>query len=583
MRLLKVSSVDSPFGLEVVDVDPSAIPPYAILSHTWTGQEVVYTDIAANTAKTKRAYHKIEYTCRQALSDGYDYAWADNCCIDKSSSAELSEAINSMYEWYRRAETCYVYLADCPKDADVNDAQSNFAKSRWFTRCWTLQELIAPSDLTFYSQDWVEIGKKRTMSKALSDITGIDEDIVNGSLPPESASIAKRMSWAACRQATRPEDVAYSLMGLFDVNMPMLYGEGAKAFLRLQEEIMKLSNDHSLFAWTDTDASSDSHHSLLARSPANFIYSNSILPYEDWEPRTPYSITNRGLQIDLRLNQRGVNIYVAALDCPCPPDYEDNRFLGIYLKKVSDGDEQYVRVKVGRLAKVHERGNMRSIYVKQKTRDEEHGLYPNHVLQLRKGPDPNEYSVTSVVCSPQDIAGLVEHLRTTRATPHMWLPGKYALVYRASKAANQFVFGIVFKNPDGKRLLVMVGSGEGLKVAFSAMEPPFSTDSAGLFQEDKIPTFESIKRTFVPTMAGGCINLVHHRVLVEAQPSVHKGTKYYDIDIDITPIKKVPRPIEAIQRASLAVISSALPRKSENAHEEGEEKPKKRWKSGFIF
>ncbi|KAJ4152384.1 hypothetical protein NW754_004178 [Fusarium falciforme] len=362
MRLLKVASVDSPQGLEMVDFSPNSIPPYAILSHTWTDDEVIYTDVIANTAKQKSSYHKIEYTCRQALTDGYEYAWADNCCIDKRSSAELSEAINSMFEWYSKAKRCYAYLTDCPGDVDTTTLDSEFTSSRWFTRGWTLQELVAPKDLIFYGENWVRIGEKRALSQTLSSITGIDEDILINIRPIQSASVAKRMSWAASRETTRPEDVAYSLMGLFNVNMPMLYGEGDRAFLRLQEEIMKQSDDQSIFAWTDRDASPDAHHGLLAKSPTNFRFSNSVVPYEDWEPRTPYSMSNRGLRIDLHLTRQDGNLFVAAIDCPSPKDYENNSFLALYLRKVSEGDEQYARVRVGQFAQVNERGNLRSIY-----------------------------------------------------------------------------------------------------------------------------------------------------------------------------------------------------------------------------
>ncbi|KAI8229783.1 Vegetative incompatibility protein HET-E-1 [Colletotrichum sp. SAR 10_96] len=256
---------------------------------------------------------------------------------------KLSEAINSMFDWYDKAEVCYAYLSGVSSTVDTSKTDGDFAGCRWFTRGWTLQELLAPDDLIFFSDDWVKIGEKLTLSRPLSVITGIEEDILKGTKPIESASIAKRMSWASHRITTRPEDVAYCLMGLFGVNMPMLYGEGDKAFLRLQEEIMKQSDDQSLFAWVDLSASTETYHGLLAKSPLNFEYSNSIVPYQDWEPRPPYSMTNRGLRIDLPLTLRGEELFAAALDCPAPPDFEDSSFLAIYLKRISHSDQQFAR------------------------------------------------------------------------------------------------------------------------------------------------------------------------------------------------------------------------------------------------
>ena len=175
-----------------------------------------------------------------------------------------------MYLWYKKSRICYAYLADVPSGVNAEVWESAFAASKWFTRGWTLQELIAPSDLHFFSNDWVDVGTKETRQTIITEITGIDVEILSGMRDPEYASVARRMSWASDRATTKVEDVAYSLMGLFDVNMPMLYGEVAKAFSRLQEEIMKQSDDQSLFAWINPDVPEDSHHGLLAHSPADF-------------------------------------------------------------------------------------------------------------------------------------------------------------------------------------------------------------------------------------------------------------------------------------------------------------------------
>jgi hypothetical protein len=171
------------------------------------------------------------------------------CCIDKTSSAELSEAINSMFRWYQNAAVCYAFLSDVPSCMDASAVELNFAKARWFTRGWTLQELIAPENLIFFSMDWHPLGTKSQIHNILSSITGIEKKFLY-SKNLELASIAKKMSWAASRRTSRIEDIAYSLLGIFDVNMPLIYGEGKKAFKRLQEEILKTrTDDHSLFAW----------------------------------------------------------------------------------------------------------------------------------------------------------------------------------------------------------------------------------------------------------------------------------------------------------------------------------------------
>jgi Heterokaryon incompatibility protein (HET) len=221
-------------------------PPYAILSHTWHDDEVLFQDLQDIPLASKKAgFVKIQFCCNQALEDGFEFVWVDTCCIDKTSSAELSEAINSMYRWYRGAHICYAYL----KDVSQSEDHEEFVQSRWFKRVWTLQELLAPRRLFFYSTEWNKIGSSRDLKALLCQATGIDTEYFTGR-DLYMASVAKRMSWAATREATRPEDIAYSLFGIFDVNMPLLYGEGQqKAFLRLQEEIMKSSDDHTLFAW----------------------------------------------------------------------------------------------------------------------------------------------------------------------------------------------------------------------------------------------------------------------------------------------------------------------------------------------
>ncbi|RSL43490.1 hypothetical protein CEP51_016355 [Fusarium floridanum] len=243
MRLLNIESG------KLEEFPDETLVSYAILSHRWEDDEVLFQDITQTTAPLKKGWQKVENFCRVARKEGFRYVWIDTCCIDKSSSAELSEAINSMFRWYQNADLCYAYLNDCSYEAVRQPESSEFQKSKWFTRGWTLQELIAPAEVVFMSAEWKEFGTKRSLAKEISEITNIDKKLL---LFPEWLDrfcAAQKLSWAATRETTRIEDRAYSLMGLFDINMPLLYGEGKKAFFRLQMEILQSSNDQSIFAW----------------------------------------------------------------------------------------------------------------------------------------------------------------------------------------------------------------------------------------------------------------------------------------------------------------------------------------------
>ncbi|EJF57896.1 HET-domain-containing protein, partial [Dichomitus squalens LYAD-421 SS1] len=191
---------------------------------------------------------KIKLACAVARQAEHRYIWIDSCCIDKASSSELSEAINSMYMWYGDSAICYAYLADVPPGESSQSEGSFFRKSRWFTRGWTLQELIAPGRLVFLSADWEIIGSKGDFIDVLEQMTGIDREALLLDTGLDEFSVAQRFSWASKRETERVEDQAYSLMGIFDINMPTLYGEGDRALRRLQEEILRRTPDQSLFA-----------------------------------------------------------------------------------------------------------------------------------------------------------------------------------------------------------------------------------------------------------------------------------------------------------------------------------------------
>jgi hypothetical protein len=231
------------------------IPPYAILSHTWGAdtEEVNFKDLISGTGQSKSGYEKIRFCGEQTSRDGLQYFWVDTCCIDKSNNNELSEAINSMFRWYCNAAKCYVYLPDVSRSAlHAIDKFSQlpwepaFRKSRWFTRGWTLQELIAPTSVEFFSKEGEQLGNKRSLERHIHEITGIPIKALQGG-PLSDFGVTERMLWAENRETTREEDKAYSLLGIFDVYMPLIYGEGRdSAFKRLREEINKASKGMSL-------------------------------------------------------------------------------------------------------------------------------------------------------------------------------------------------------------------------------------------------------------------------------------------------------------------------------------------------
>ncbi|KAJ4111435.1 Vegetative incompatibility protein HET-E-1 [Fusarium equiseti] len=228
------------------DYQDDDIPSYAILSHTWGADEVTFRDLTDGKGDKKEGYDKIRFCGIQALRDGLQYFWVDTCCIDKSSSTELQEALNCMYRWYMKADKCYVYLTDVSAlniDTDNDFSQWQwmpaFRNSRWFTRGWTLQELIAPVSVEFFSKEGTNLGNKKFLEGAICEVTGLPSRALRGS-PMSSFSIPQRLSWIEKRNTKRAEDKAYSLFGIFDVRIPLMYGEGQKkAFERLQEEIDK--------------------------------------------------------------------------------------------------------------------------------------------------------------------------------------------------------------------------------------------------------------------------------------------------------------------------------------------------------
>ena len=333
------------------------IPKYAILSHTWEEEEVSFKDMSDPSCHNKKGYRKIKMTCQVASQAGLSYAWIDTCCIDKSSSAELTEAINSMYRWYRRSDICYAFLTDLPASVSLDAALKS---CRWFTRGWTLQELIAPDHIYFFDQDWNLRGSKRDLVEVLSRITSIDASVLRHPQRLSSVAVAQKMSWAAYRETTRIEDTAYCLLGLFDVNMPLLYGEEEKAFRRLQVEIIRSTADYSIFAWRMPSAPRSTvgpkarvYCGILAETPSVFAGCTSFTR-EPNHRQGEFSVSNKGVKTQVQILSAPIpgkraSRYILPLDCSWAPQ----KYLGVNLRMC--GPDQYVREDPWNLVKYTER------------------------------------------------------------------------------------------------------------------------------------------------------------------------------------------------------------------------------------
>ncbi|KAI0707029.1 hypothetical protein C8Q76DRAFT_860252 [Earliella scabrosa] len=364
--------IDTQTGSFLLVNDPREVR-YAILSHVWDSEgEQSYQDLIriqtrvrdttrapgsgrgfrkrkrvaptathpnlAPSAVLSESSPKIRDACAFAFADGYHYIWIDSCCIDKTSSAELSEAINSMYLWYSLSAVCYAFLHDVDGTKDPHPAGSDFRASKWFERGWTLQELIAPRNVIFVSSQWTEIGAKATFSQLIQEITAIDEEVLVHARPLSTVSVARRMSWAANRSTTRKEDEAYCLMGIFGVHIPIVYGEGCQAFFRLQEEIIKHVSDQSIFVWDRTfsfrrlnrpqlkidNGTTIRFDTLLSASPRPFASSKDIRAISApalgrrigvTPPPPAYIVTSSGVRASFPLISLGPRVLLAVLGC----------------------------------------------------------------------------------------------------------------------------------------------------------------------------------------------------------------------------------------------------------------------------
>ncbi|KAM0326721.1 hypothetical protein ACHAQA_006594 [Verticillium albo-atrum] len=374
MRLLNTTTLRLEFFIG------DQIPQYAILSHTWGEDEFLFEDLQgdmqAQLRNPKRGLRKVLQTCERAKVDKFKYAWIDTCCIDKSSSAELSEAINSMFRWYEDSAACYIYLEDVTLEAD--GTFTHFDSSNWFSRGWTLQELIAPHEAEFFDKNWNYLSNRSHLASRLAANTAVDwrllarshetfdrscDPLPGAQIIPDVCkvchatsdlryylglqSIATKMRWAARRRTTRQEDVAYSLLGLFNINMPLLYGEGAGAFLRLQEEIIKKHPaDQSILVWVEE---SRRNQKLLAQSPSAFDLDDIIKMEGTPGPqRATVVLTPRGLELNVVLT-RGrqqpqmdekpdprLSLAIAILDCQVNGQIVPR--VGIFVRKMAENE-----------------------------------------------------------------------------------------------------------------------------------------------------------------------------------------------------------------------------------------------------
>ncbi|RPD54186.1 HET-domain-containing protein [Lentinus tigrinus ALCF2SS1-7] len=329
MWLLSTDRAELHFFADPEDVEDG----YATLSHVWDKEEQSFQDVqkirkkcARNlTAKGRNPRNfvceKIRRCCELAESHGYKWVWIDTCCIDKTSSAELSEAINSMFRYYALSSICYAYMRDVTPIAFPDGSPQTYYRARnhlgtsiWFGRGWTLQELVAPRFLLFLSESWTTLGTKADFADILEDDTGIPATVLRLEASYTEYSIAQRMSWYGKRETTRAEDEAYCLLGLFGVHIPPLYGEGRNAFRRLQEEIMKQSTDTTLFAWGGTDKW-DENSCLFALTPAWFGRRNMLLRDHECGNIVPDGNARGAENKTFSVTPRGIRAYVPIIEC----------------------------------------------------------------------------------------------------------------------------------------------------------------------------------------------------------------------------------------------------------------------------
>ncbi|KAH7308433.1 heterokaryon incompatibility protein-domain-containing protein [Stachybotrys elegans] len=396
MRLFKTKNYQL---VEAKDI-PDPFPEYAILSHTWISpkEEVTYQDMKTrrgdidNDIFKQKGWAKVQRYCDRAAKDGWEWAWMDTCCIDKTSPADTQEAINAMFRWYQNAGICYVYLDDVdvsrahmhsgsdaysldhldpdevPGKDNVADPNSFlhkalnpfFVKSKWFSRGWTLQELLAPHYLVFVDREWRRIGTRESWATEIKEASRIDAKYLMGFSPMDfkACSTATRLSWASRRETTLEEDETYSLLGLFGISLPLIYGEGRwRAFNRLQRELINQYNDDSLFAWKSSyryphfqSEDENTGWGILAPSIREFWDSSNVKAFSFYG--SSFSMTNRGLELNAKSWRRTNNPSVCYICLSCGVNV--NRYVIIYLKYTGG---YYERISVNELSDTEKLNN----------------------------------------------------------------------------------------------------------------------------------------------------------------------------------------------------------------------------------
>ena len=406
---------------KVLELREAETTDYAILSHRWIdSMEIDYEEMVdlakmdrqeRNEIRGRLGYKKIVDTCKQAKQDGYEWTWVDTCCIDKRSSAELSESINSMYRWYAKAKICYGYLHDVngssfPTKKDNRKYLKSNGWPEWFSRGWSLQEMIAPRVLQFFNKYWQPIGDKKDLAQTLERITGVPQKNLADGLEGNRPCVAQIISWAANRTTTRVEDRTYSLMGLLDVNMPMLYGEGKKAFHRLQLEIIRSSNDQSIFAWGFRSAGVRIG-SILADDPSDFkdCSGMKLMNHDEFIKEVPelpstnadhfdvFPITNRGIHIWMLLRRYRDSDTVFKAYLPCWHNYGSLTSIDLVL-----WNSNYYRYPAtGHAALEDSPAEFRQVYLRYQDT-------PNHTVTF--DIDDSGITENGFICSRVDPEGL---------------------------------------------------------------------------------------------------------------------------------------------------------------------------------
>ncbi|KAG1818216.1 heterokaryon incompatibility protein-domain-containing protein [Suillus subaureus] len=256
---------------------------YVMLSHRWGENEPLLHDIQDKVVyklKAAGSLVKLQSFCKSARHAGYHWAWVDTCCIDQNNNVELQKSFNSMFVWYHHSALTTVYLSDVPPSAK----SGALAKSAWNTRGWTVPEFLASRVILFYQQDWMLYLDDRSpnhkesveIMHELEDATGIDARVLVA-FQPGMRDARQKLQWVSTRVTTVPEDIAYSLFGIFGVALPILYGENAQNALgRLLQEIVARSGDITALDWVGQPSEFNSclpaHISSYAAPPCSLPY-----------------------------------------------------------------------------------------------------------------------------------------------------------------------------------------------------------------------------------------------------------------------------------------------------------------------